>query len=110
MLTDELRYRLLQLLEANPQMSQREVARDLGISLGRVNYCLKSLVDKGWIKVTNFRNSRNKAAYMYWLTPSGLEAKAGVTMRFLRAKLDEYERLTADIARIRAEVAGRKNP
>ena len=110
MLTDELRYRLLQLLEANPQMSQREVARDLGISLGRVNYCLKSLVDKGWIKVTNFRNSRNKAAYMYWLTPSGLEAKAGVTMRFLRAKLDEYERLTADIDRIRAEVAGRKNP
>jgi EPS-associated MarR family transcriptional regulator len=109
MLTDELRYRLLQLLEANPQMSQREVARDLGISLGRVNYCLKSLVDKGWIKVTNFRNSRNKAAYMYWLTPSGLEAKAGVTMRFLRAKLDEYERLTADIDRIRAEVAGRKN-
>jgi len=108
MLTDELRYRLLQLLAANPRMSQRDVARELGISLGRVNFCLKSLMEKGWIKVSNFRNSRNKAAYMYWLTPRGLEAKAGVTMRFLRAKLDEYERLTADIERIRAEVAGRK--
>lgn len=108
MLTDELRYRLLQLLEANPQMSQRDVARELGISLGRVNYCLKSLMQKGWIKVSNFRNSRNKAAYMYWLTPRGIEAKAGVTMRFLQAKLQEHEALVADIERIRADVERQK--
>jgi len=104
MLTDELRYRLLQLLEANPRMSQRDVARELGISLGRANYCMKSLMEKGWIKVSNFRNSRNKAAYIYLLTPRGIEAKAGVTMRFLQTKLREYEALCADIERIRAEV------
>jgi EPS-associated MarR family transcriptional regulator len=108
MLTDELRYRLLQLLTDNPQMSQREVARELGISLGRVNYCLKSLMQKGWIKVGNFRNSRNKAAYVYLLTPRGLEAKAGVTVRFLHAKLQEYETLCADIERIRADVERQK--
>jgi EPS-associated MarR family transcriptional regulator len=108
MLTDELRYRLLQLLEANPRMSQRDVARELGISLGRVNYCLKSLMEKGWIKVSNFRNSRNKAAYIYLLTPRGIEAKAGVTVRFLQAKLEEYDALAADIERIRAEVERQK--
>lgn len=108
MLTEELRYRLLQLLEANPSMSQRDVARELGISLGRVNYCLKSLMQKGWIKASNFRNSRNKAAYLYLLTPRGLEAKAGVTVKFLQAKVKEYEILCADIERIRAEVARQK--
>ena len=108
MLTDELRYRLLQLLEANPRMSQRDVARELGISLGRVNYCLKSLMQRGWIKVGNFRNSRNKAAYIYLLTPRGIEGKASVTMRFLQAKLAEYDALAADIERIRAEVERQK--
>jgi EPS-associated MarR family transcriptional regulator len=108
-LTDELRYRLLQLLSANPHLSQRDVARELGISLGRVNYCLKSLMQKGWIKVSNFRNSRNKAAYIYLLTPRGIEAKAGVTVRFLQAKLREYEALCADIERIRAEVENQKS-
>jgi EPS-associated MarR family transcriptional regulator len=107
-LTDELRYRLLQLLEANPRLSQREVARELGISLGKVNFCLKSLMEKGWIKVTNFRNSRNKAAYIYLLTPRGIEAKAGVTVRFLQTKLHEYEVLCSDIERIRAEVERQK--
>jgi EPS-associated MarR family transcriptional regulator len=108
MLTDELRYKLLQLLEAHPRMSQRDVARELGISLGRVNYCLKSLMQKGWIKVSNFRNSRNKAAYIYLLTPRGIEAKAGVTMRFLQTKLEEYDALAADIERIRADVERQK--
>jgi EPS-associated MarR family transcriptional regulator len=107
-LTDELRYRLLQLLQENPRMSQRDVARELGISLGRVNYCLKSLMQKGWIKVSNFRNSRNKAAYIYLLTPRGIEAKAGVTVKFLQVKLQEYETLCADIERIRAEVERQK--
>jgi EPS-associated MarR family transcriptional regulator len=104
MLTDEVRYRLLRVLEANPKMSQRDVARELGISLGKVNYCLKLLVEKGWIKAINFKNSKNKAAYMYLMTPRGFEEKAGVTLRFLHRKVREYEDLRADIKRIRQEV------
>ena len=66
MLSDEFRFKLLKLIEANPKMSQREVARELGISLGKINYCLRTLVEKGWIKATNFKNSNNKVAYMYF--------------------------------------------
>jgi EPS-associated MarR family transcriptional regulator len=105
MLTDEVRYKLLKLLEANPKISQRDVARELGISLGKVNYCLQLLVQKGWIKATNFKNSKNKIAYMYLMTPRGIEEKAGVTLRFLQRKLREYEELRADIKRIRQEVS-----
>ena len=104
MLTDEVRYRLLKLLEPNPALSQREVARELGISLGKVNYCLRALVDKGWIKAANFKNSRNKSAYMYLLTPRGIEAKARVTADFLRYKLQEHKTLAAEIDQIRGEV------
>jgi len=103
-LTDEVRYKLLTLLEANPQMSQRELAQQLGVSLGKANYCLQSLVKKGWVKAVNFKNSRNKAAYMYLLTPRGIEEKAGVTLRFLRIKMREYEALQAEIEDIRALV------
>jgi EPS-associated MarR family transcriptional regulator len=105
MLTDEVRFKLLKLLEANPKLSQREVARELGISLGKVNYCLKSLVEKGWLKATNFKNSKNKVAYMYFLTPRGIEEKAGVTARFLHRKMREYEELRTDIERIRRDIS-----
>lgn len=104
MLSDEMRYRLMRLLQANPRLSQRDVARELNISLGRVNYCLKALIDRGWIKVSHFRNSQNKAAYMYLLTPRGFEAKAGLTVRFLKAKLREYENLRTEIEEVRREV------
>ncbi len=103
MLTEEVRYKLLKLLEPNPQLSQREVARELGISLGRVNYCLKALMDKGWIKAANFKNSRNKSAYMYLLTPRGIEEKTRVTTRFLQTKLQEYEALRTEIEQLRDE-------
>jgi len=103
MLTHEVRYKLLKLLEPNPRLSQRDVARELGISLGKVNYCLKALVDKGWIKAANFKNSRNKAAYMYLLTPHGIEEKARVTMQFLQIKMREHEVLEREIAQIRKE-------
>jgi EPS-associated MarR family transcriptional regulator len=105
MLTDEVRYKLLGLLESNPQLSQRDVARALGVSLGKVNYCLKLLIEKGLIKATNFKNSKNKVAYMYLMTPRGIEEKAGVTLRFLQRKVREYEELGADIERIREEVS-----
>jgi EPS-associated MarR family transcriptional regulator len=103
MLSEEVRYRLLKLLEPNPQLSQREVARALGISVGKVNYCLKALIDKGWIKAINFRNSNNKTAYMYLLTRRGFREKTHVTARFLQSKVREYETLKAEIEELRSE-------
>jgi EPS-associated MarR family transcriptional regulator len=103
MLSEEVRYKLLKLLEPNPGLSQREVARELGISLGKVNYCLNALIEKGWIKAANFKNSRNKSAYMYILTARGFEEKARVTTRFLQSKLREYEALKDEIEQIRGE-------
>ena len=112
MLTDETRYRILKLLEADPQASQRRIADELGISLGRVNYCLKALVDRGLVKVNNFRNNANKRAYLYLLTPRGIEEKTRVTLRFLKIKLDEYEALKAELDQLQREAArvGRQAP
>jgi EPS-associated MarR family transcriptional regulator len=110
MLRDEVRYKLLKLLDANPELSQRDVARELGISLGKANYCLRALVGKGWIKASRFTNSRNKAAYMYLLTPRGIDAKVRLTFEFLRIKLREYEILRDEIEQIRRDAgAARSN-
>ena len=103
MITDEMRYRLIRLLEANPQMSQRAAARELGMSVGKINYCLRALVRTGMIKARRFTNSSNKAAYMYLLTPRGIEAKAGLTVKFLQAKTSEYEKLRQELDEIRRE-------
>jgi EPS-associated MarR family transcriptional regulator len=103
MAAEEIHYKLLRLLQANPGMSQREAAHELGVSLGKVNYCLRALVRKGWVKASNFKNSQNKAAYMYLLTPRGLEEKATLTVRFLGVKLREYEALRAEIEQMRRE-------
>lgn len=100
---DEITYRLLKSIEENPSQSQRELSKALGVSLGKLNYCLKALVDKGWVKVRNFRDNPNKAGYLYLLTPSGVEAKAKVTVRFLRRKMKEYERIKGEIARLQFE-------
>jgi EPS-associated MarR family transcriptional regulator len=104
MLTDEMRYKLMRVLQDNPAMSQRDLARELGVSLGRINYCLQALVQKGLVKAKNFSNSRNKAAYMYLLTPRGIEHKANLTVRFLKAKTQEYEALRIEIEEMRSEV------
>ena len=106
-LDEETRYQVLRLLEANPEMSQRDVARELGVSLGKVNYCVRALVQKGWIKVSNFTNSHNKAAYIYLLTPRGIEQKGRLTLQFLQLKVQEYEALHAEIQRLRQEAEGR---
>jgi EPS-associated MarR family transcriptional regulator len=103
MLSDEMRYKLMKALSANPTLSQRAVARELGISLGKVNYCVRALVQKGWVKVSHFKSSGNKAAYAYFLTPRGIEEKASLTLRFLQLKVREYERLRAEIEQIRQE-------
>lgn len=104
MLSDEYRYKILKLLEKDPKLSQRELAGALGVSLGKVNFCVRALMEKGLLKARNFRNSKNKSAYMYYLTPTGFEEKARVTARFLRRKMDEYEALTQEIERLRREV------
>lgn len=109
MSVDEVQYKLMRLIESNPEMSQRDVARELGISLGRVNYCLQALMQKGWVKVANFKNSQNKAAYMYLLTPRGIEQKASLAVRFLKIKIVEYERLRAEIRKMRTEAKGRSS-
>ncbi len=103
MLTDEYRYKILKLVETKPDISQRELAKNLGISLGKTNFCLKALIDVGLIKATNFRNSQNKLAYMYLLTPSGIEEKSTTTIRFLKAKIKEYELLHEEIILLKQE-------
>ena len=104
-LTDELRYQLLKQLAQNPALSQRQLASELGISLGKANYCLKALIDKGWVKAGNFRKNPNKLQYGYLLTPGGLDEKARVTLRFLKKKQDEYEHLQRELNELRKEAA-----
>jgi EPS-associated MarR family transcriptional regulator len=108
MLTDEFRAKILKKLQDDPQISQRDLARDLGISLGRANYCLRALMDKGLIKANNFKNNRNKKAYMYDLTPRGMTEKARATARFLEVKVAEYEALQREIANLRQDMQERE--
>ncbi|MFT5084928.1 MAG: EPS-associated MarR family transcriptional regulator [Lentisphaeria bacterium] len=108
-LNDELRYLLLKELEQNPTMSQRELAKTVGISLGKTNYCLKALIAAGWVKAGNFAKSENKAGYAYLLTPKGFSEKADVTLRFLTKKQRQYDQLKRDIAELQNEVSSSKN-
>jgi EPS-associated MarR family transcriptional regulator len=108
MLSDEYRSKILKLLEEDPQISQRELARELGVSLGKANYCLQALMEKGLIKANNFKNSRNKKAYMYLLTSKGIAEKARATVRFLDRKVAEYEELRREIASLKREMQVRK--
>ena len=103
MFPDSQYYKLLKLIEANPAIQQREMAKTMGVSLGKVNYCLKALVRKGLVKMDNFRRADNKLAYVYLLTPSGIEAKARITVRFLKYKVAEYEAIRSEIEELRHE-------
>ena len=103
-MSDAIHYALLKLLEVHPDMSQRELARRMGTSLGRTNYCLQALVAKGFVKLQNFRRSNNKLVYAYLLTPAGIEEKARVTLSFLRHKESEYEAIKLEIARLKEEL------
>ena len=104
--TQETHLKVLRHLEDNPDVTQRELANELGVSLGKANYCLKALMDKGFIKTRNFHNSNNKRAYLYKLTPTGIEAKTRISVAFLRRKMDEYEQLKNEIAQLEDEVNG----
>jgi len=102
-LQEDTNFRVLRMLQANPDLTQREIAQQLGISTSGLNYCLKALIDKGLVKVHNFSQSKNKFGYIYVLTPQGLAEKAQLTSRFLKRKLAEYDALQAEIAALQAE-------
>ena len=97
-------FRVLRLLQDNPDLTQREIADKLGLSTSGLNYCLKALIDKGWVKVHNFSQSKNKFGYIYVLTPQGLSEKLTLTGRFLQRKIAEYEALKAEIDGLNAEM------
>jgi len=100
----EIHYRLLKVLSQDPQLGQRDMAKRMGISLGKVNYCISELAAKGWIKITRFRSAKNKIPYTYLLTPKGLEEKGRLTLRFLKRKLSEYEEIKKQIRELHYEV------
>ena len=100
----EIHLKLLRHLAANPQVSQRELAEHLGVSLGKANYCLQALVEKGLVKARNFKNSANKRAYLYLLTPKGLRVKTQIGVQFLQRKIEECEALRTEIDELREEL------
>ncbi len=110
-LQEDTYFRVLRILQSNPDLTQREIAHLLGVSTSGLNYCLNALIDKGWVKVHNFSESKNKFGYVYLLTPSGISEKAALTGRFLQRKLLEYEALRAEIESLSDEAcAGSEVP
>ncbi len=103
-LQEDTYFRVMRILQENPDLTQRELAEKLGISVGGLNYCLKALMEKGMVKMKNFANSKNKFGYVYVLTPKGMAEKAAITHRFLQRKMDEYQVLKAEIEALRSEV------
>ncbi len=105
---EDTKFRVLRLLEENPDLTQREMANKLGISLGGVNYCLRALIDKGLVKIQNFQGSDNKLGYSYFLTPKGIYEKSVLAAGFLKRKMDEYEALKKEIETLEKEVTQRE--
>ena len=102
---DDTHFWVLKLMQDNPGMTQRALAKELGMSLGGANYCLQALVEKGWLKMQNFSKSHNKLGYAYLLTPVGIAEKTALTGRFLKRKMQEYENLKAEIEALQKDVA-----
>ena len=104
-------FRVMRILQDNPDLTQRELAEKLGVSVGGLNYCLNALIDKGWVKMQNFQNSKNKFKYVYLLTPQGIAEKVALTSRFLERKMQEYETLKSEIESLHQDVksAGEKD-
>jgi EPS-associated MarR family transcriptional regulator len=95
---------LLRKLDLNPECTQRELSKEMGVSLGKVNYCMKKLIEKGCVKLKSFSNNPNKAGYCYLLTPNGLEEKAKLTIKFLKIKMEDYEMLKSEISQLKKEL------
>ena len=104
LINEELHLTLLRHLEQNPDSTQRELAKQMGVSLGKANYCLRSLIAEGFVNARSFTNSRNKHAYMYVLTPMGMKAKTELSARFLRSKIEEYQALREEIEELGKEL------
>ena len=102
---EDTRLHLLKLLDANPNLTQRDLAEELGISLGKVNYCMRALLDQGLVKAKRFRDNPDKRSYVYLLTPKGIEHRARLTVRYLKRKVAEYEALQSEIEELRREAA-----
>jgi len=109
-LQEDTFFRVMRILQENPDLTQRELAEQLGISVGGLNYCLKALMEKGLVKMNNFANSKNKFGYVYVLTPSGIAEKAALTRRFLQRKMSEYEVLKLEIEALKSEAKSTANP
>lgn len=105
---EETYLKVMRLLQENPDLTQRELAEQLGVSVGSVNYCLKALMEKGWVKMKNFIHSKNKFGYVYVLTPTGIAERAELTSKFLARKVAEYETLKHEIEVLKAEVDRKK--
>jgi len=101
---DTTQLKVMRILQDNPDLTQRELAEMLGMSVGGLNYCLKALIDKGFVKMGNFQKSKNKFKYVYLLTPQGIAEKVALTSRFLKRKMDEYDALKVEIEALKAEV------
>lgn len=100
---EDVHFRVLRLIEKSPEASQREIAEELGVSLGAVNYCVKALLDKGHVKLANFKASKNKLGYVYVLTPEGIAHRAGLAARFIERKLAEYDAIRAELEQLQAD-------
>jgi EPS-associated MarR family transcriptional regulator len=107
---EDLHFRVLKLLQANPDVSQRELAAHLGVSNGKLHYCMKALIEKGLVKLTNFAHSKHHLGYAYLLTPKGIALKANMASDFLKRKMAEYEALQAEITALQAEMAAARRP
>jgi EPS-associated MarR family transcriptional regulator len=105
-LQEDTYFRVLRMLQDNPDITQREIAEKLSVSTSGLNYCLKALIDKGWVKVQNFSQSKNKFGYIYVLTPQGIAEKALLASRFLKRKMSEYEQLQSEIEAVKVEMGG----
>jgi len=103
---EDTTFRIMRILHDSPDLSQRDLAERLGMSLGGLNYCLKALMEKGLVKLENFQNSQHKFKYVYVLTPAGVAQKMAMTGRFLKRKMEEYEALRAEIEALQAETHG----
>lgn len=97
----EINLHILRKLEENPNYTQRELSKEMGVSLGKINYCIQKLIEKGWIKLNNFSRNSNKVNYIYILTPKGIEKKTKLTLKFLAIKLEEYEMLKNEIDKLK---------
>lgn len=102
---EDVHFRVLRLLESRPDASQREIAEELGVSLGAINFCVKALIDKGHIKLANFKASKNKLGYVYVMTPEGLAHRAQLAAGFIKRKIAEFEAIQAELEQLQAEFA-----